>query len=364
MSPRSWRDRVRDGLRGLDPYHVPVDPVEVKLDANESPYPPPPGLLDEIAEAVRHAPLHRYPDPSASRLRALVADDLGQPPERLVFGNGSDELIALLCQTFAEPPPGRERGAVVYPAPSFVVFRTAALAAGLEPREAALGPRFEPDAGAVDAAVRGSDANLVFIATPNNPTGTRWPRDALERLVADHPSTVVIVDEAYGAYSGETHLDLIDRYPHCAILRTYSKVGLAALRLGVLVAQPELAHELEKVRAPYNLGLLPQLAGELAIGRYRAPLAAGVAEVIAERERLARALARLPGVEVFPSAANLLLLRVARAFEVWTRLLQQSVRVRNLDRPGALRGCLRVTIGIPEENRRFLEALTSALQEG
>jgi histidinol-phosphate aminotransferase len=183
----------------------------------------------------------------------------------------------------------------------------------------------------------------------------------VERVVAANPEAVVVVDEAYAAYAGTSHLDLVERYPHCAVLRTYSKVGLAGLRLGVLVARPELVHELEKVRGPYNLGLLPQLAGELAIGRFRDQLVAHVDAVVAEREALAAALAALPGVEVFPSGANLLLLRVADASRLWQGLLDRSVLVRNLDRPGPLRGCLRVTIGTPEENRRFLAAFADAL---
>lgn len=358
----SWRERVRGSLRGLTPYHVPEATAAVKLDANESPFPPPPGLLAALADAVASVHLERYPDARAGKLRALVAADLGQAPERLVFGNGSDELIALLCQTFAEPRPGEMHARMTYPAPAFVVFCTAALAAGLEVVEAPLGPRFEADPVALDETIRRARPNLVFLATPNNPTGTAWPRRAVEELVAAHPDVLVVVDEAYAAYAGTSHADLVEDHPNCVVLRTYSKVGLAGLRLGVLVAQPEVAHEVEKVRPPYNLGLLPQLAGAIALGPFREALRAHVAEVVAEREALREALAGIPSVEVFPSAANLLLLRVADAPRVWSRLLEQSVLVRNLDRPGALRGCLRVTVGTPSENARFLDALRAAVE--
>ena len=358
----SLLDRVRPALRAIRPYHVPPLRVEVKLDANESPYPSDPGLLAAFAEAARSAHFERYPDARANELRALVAEDLGQAPERLVFGNGADESIGLLCQTFAaSQQDSGGPGAMVYPGPSFVVYRTAAIAAGLEVIEAPLGPRFEADPAALDAAIARARPNLVFLATPNNPTGTRWDRADVERLIAAHPDVLVVVDEAYAAYARESFLDLVDHFENCAVLRTYSKLGLAGLRLGVLVAQPHVAHEVDKVRPPYNLGILPQLAGALALGPFRATLAAHVEAVIAERERLASALAGMAGVEVFPSAANLLLMRVAAAPEVWRRLVERGVLVRNLDRPGALAGCLRVTVGTPSENARFLDALRGSL---
>jgi histidinol-phosphate aminotransferase len=360
----SWRDRVREELGPLSPYHVPPVTVAVKLDANESPYAPPPALLEALAEEVRAAPLHRYPDPRAIALRALVAADLRQAPERLVLGNGGDELIGLLCSTFARPRPGQARAVVAYPAPAFAVFRTAAAAAGMDVVEAPLGPRFEPDEAALAGALARTPPSVVFLTTPNNPTGTVWPRAAVERIVAAHPDAIVVVDQAYGAYGGEDLRDLVDAHPHCVLLRTYSKVGLAGLRVGVLVAQPEVAHEVEKVRPPYNIDVLTQRAAVLVLGRFRASLEAHVAEVVAERERLGRALAAMAGVEVFPSGANLVLVRVGDAGRVWQGLLERSVLVRNLDRPGALAGCLRVTVGRPEENERFLAALREVLAGG
>lgn len=359
----TWRSRVRPELAALSAYHVPPLACPVKLDANESPYPPSPAFAAALGEALAHAPLHRYSDPRAGHLRTLCARELGQPEDRLLFGNGSDELIGLLCQTFAAPSDGRgaQPGAVAYPGPTFVVYRTAAVAAGLTVCEAPLGPRFEADPDALTEVIDRVHPNLVFVATPNNPTGTRWPRAALERLVFEHPDTVVVIDEAYAVYGGESHLDLVERAENCLVMRTYSKVGLAGLRLGVLVGQQAILSEVEKVRPPYNLGLLPQLAGELALGPFADELSAHVAEVVREREHLAEALRALPGVEAFPSSANLILLRVAEAQRVWRHLVEQGVLVRNLDRPGPLSGCLRVTVGTPEENHRFLAALTDAL---
>ena len=357
----SWLDRVRPALRAIDGYHVPPHPCTVKLDANESPYAPSEALSEAIAGAVRQAALHRYPDPQANRLRAVVAAHLGQPPARLVFGNGSDELISILCQTFAAPEHDGAPARVVFPGPSFVVYRIAALAAGLEVVEAPLGPCFEADEGALADAIERARPNLVFVATPNNPTGTRWPRASLERLAARFPDTILVIDEAYCEYGPEGaagHLDLVDRRANCLSLRTYSKVGLAALRIGVLVAQEAVAREVDKARGPYNLGALPQLAGELAIGPFQHELSRHVATVIAERERLAAALQQVPGLEVFDSAANLILVRAPDAPALWRALLDRGVLVRNLHRPGApLAHCLRITVGTPDENRALLSAL-------
>ncbi len=351
----SWRDAVRPELLPLAAYQVPSLPARIKLDANESPYVPPPELLAAIAEELPRQQWNRYPDRHALRLRTAVARDLGVAPTELLFGNGSDELIGLLCQTFAARP------AIVYPAPSFVVYRTAAAGAGLRAVEAPLGSRFAADGAALERAIAEARPSLVFVATPNNPTGTEWPRAVLEEIVAAHPDTVFVLDEAYCAYARTSLLELVAHWPHCAVLRTYSKIGLAGLRVGVLIAQEPLIAEVDKVRPPYNLGALPQLAAALALERFRSALFAHVEEIIAERERLAQALSMLPGVEVFPSSANLLLIRVRDAARIWQSLVDRGVLVRNLDRPGPLAGCLRITVGTPDENREFLASLRSVV---
>jgi histidinol-phosphate aminotransferase len=279
----------------------------------------------------------------------------------LVIGNGSDELLALLCQTFAEPRPGKRAACLVYPGPSFVVYRTAALAAGMVPVEAPLGPRFEPQPEALAEAIAREDPTLVFVATPNNPTGTLWPLETLEQLARAHRRCVFLIDEAYVVYSGVSAMHLVDELEHVAILRTYSKIGLAGLRIGCLIAQPALCAEVEKVRPPYNLSTLDQTAATVAIRRFGPELVRAAAEVVSQREVLAAALERRPGVEVFPSAANLLLVRVAEATRVWKGLLERGVLVRCFDRPGPLAGCLRVTVGTAAENGRFLIALDEVL---
>ena len=355
----SWRERVRKELRSMSAYPAPKWSCAVKLDANESPFIPSPEFSTALAEAVQGAPLNRYPDAHASNLRALIAADLHQPEDRLVLGNGGDEIIGLLCQTFAEPANGQPRASIVYPAPGFVVFRSAAIAAGMNVVEASLGPRMEADAEDLSDKIESTNPNLVFLASPNNPTGTVWPRAVVEELVKSHPGPLWILDHAYLAYGGDDLTSLVESTDSCAVLRSYSKVGFAGLRIGVLIARPEVCAEIEKLRLPYNVGVLNQLAGALAIGRFRAELSTHVKEIVNERERVRTALEAMTGVEVFPSGANLLLMRVKNAAEVWRELVERSVLVRLFD-SGRLAGCLRVTIGTVEENDRFLAALRAA----
>src|SRR5262249_36946949 len=173
------------------------------------------------------------------------------------------------------------------------------------------------------------------------------------------PDILVVADEAYVEYSGVSYLDLVARHPNLVVLRTLSKIGLAALRVGYLVTDPALAREVEKIRPPYNVGALNQAAATFLLGRHRDALRAPVARVVAERERLVAALAAFPGLEVSPTRANFVLVRAPEATALWQQLVERGVLVRNFDRPGQLAGCLRITVGTPEENDLLLTALRS-----
>jgi histidinol-phosphate aminotransferase len=360
----SWRDLVRAPLRPATPYHVPSYPNAIKLDANESPFPLSSAVRESVAAAIARAELHRYPDAGAHELHGVLGERLGVGGNELALGNGSDELIGLLCAAFGEPRRLERPATILYPSPSFVVFRTAALAHGLEVIEVPLGPRFEPDEAALLAAVAERKPNLIFLATPNNPTGTVWPRHTIERLLVEHPDVITVVDEAYLAYGdAPSAVELTRQHPHCVCLGTLSKIGLAGLRVGYLVGQREVIAEVEKVRPPYNLSTPAQLAAVAILSRHRAELDSHFAEVKRERERLRAALSALSGVEVFPSGANFLLVRVAEARALYQALAERGVLVRCFDQ-GPLRGCLRVTIGTPEENAWLLDALRAVWKVG
>ncbi len=353
---------VPDAIRAMARYEVPHPPgIVAKLDANESPFALAPDIAAELGGVLAGVALHRYPAGDSPALRALISREHDVAPDALVFGNGSDELIALVIAAFSRAQ-GAARPRVVYPSPSFAVYRIAAASHGADAVEVPLCADFTLDEAALAGTLAAAPANVVFFALPNNPTGTLFPPEAVLATAAQHPDVVVVSDEAYFEYAGVTLLGELPRYPNLVVLRTVSKIGLAALRCGYLVAHPDLAREVEKVRPPYNLGSLNQVAAAWLLERHGPSLRARAAEVVAERDRLAVDLAAIVGVTLFPSRANFLLFRVADARACWTRLVERGVLVRNLDRPGALAGCLRVTVGTREENELFLSAQREAMR--
>ncbi len=333
--------RVPEALRGQAAYHVPQPPVlRAKLDANELPYALPAELRARLGAALAEVPIERYPDPRARALRELVARQLGVAEDQLVFGNGSDELIAMLASAFAGP--------VLYPAPTFVYYRLAAVARGLPTVEVPLDARFELDEAALLRAVDDARPSVVFLALPNNPTGTLWRMDFALELAARHRDTCVVSDEAYFAYSGRTNLPQLVAHPNLVVMRTLSKVGMAGLRVGYTISSPAIAALLEKLRPPYNLSSLDQRAAVFLLTEAAEWCAARAAEVVAERARLAGELARYG--EVFASEANLILVRFARD-GVAAALADRGIGVRSF--PFGVR----ITVGTPEDNALLLAAL-------
>jgi histidinol-phosphate aminotransferase len=362
---------VTPELRGNVPYHVPAPVgIRAKLDANELPYPLPPELAGGLAVALAESSLERYPLADAGELRAAAARTMGVPPEQVVFGNGSDELIAMLCAAFAAPRPGRERAAILYPWPTFVYYRIATTIRGLDAVEVPLEDDFSLDHGKLEAALAARRPNIAFFALPNNPTGTLWSPEWVAELAANNPDVIVVSDEAYIAYGGRTLLPRLAELPNLVVMRTLSKIGMAGLRVGFLTAHPMIIGELEKVRPPYNLGTLPVRAATWLLTHAADWIEARTRAVAAERPALAAALAQLPGVRVFDSEANLVMIRIGaagdgRATAVWKALRERGILVRTFDRPGnstdPLSGCLRITVGTPDENRLLLAELAAIL---
>jgi histidinol-phosphate aminotransferase len=360
--------RVPEVLRGSSAYHVAQPPrVVAKLDANELPYGFPPELRHKLATALSEVALERYPDPNARRLRALLVERLNCEAgvnitgENIVFGNGSDEVIALLANAFPGP--------LLYPSPSFVYYKLAAIARGLPAVEVPLTDRFELDESALVASIASYHPSVVFLALPNNPTGTLWrPQIALE-LAARFRDTVIVSDEAYLAYAAVSNLGALREHPNLVVMRTFSKIGLAGMRVGYTIQSKAIAHVLEKVRPPYNVSSLDQRVAEFALEHAMDWCEAQAGHVVAERGRLAPALAA-KGFDVFPSAANLLLVRVPAAGfapsdgsapldapALYAKLLAAGIVVRFFGTAGALAGCLRITVGTPVENDSLLNAL-------
>ncbi len=357
--------RVPAALRAIAAYHVPQPPqLRAKLDANELPYAMPAELRARLGAALAEVPIERYPDPAARELRAVVAAQLGVAGDQLTFGNGSDELIALLCSAFGpetrgEPGSLHSGGGVLYPVPSFVYYRLAAVARGVAHIEVPLDARFELDEPAMIRAIETHRPGVVFLALPNNPTGTLWRMEFALELAARFRDVAIVSDEAYLAYSGRTVLAELGAHPNLIIMRTLSKLGMAGLRVGYSIASPAIAGLLERVRPPYNVSALDQAAAVFLLREASAWCAARAADVVVERGRLATALAALPGVEVFSSAANLVLIRFAGAAVAHQMLADRGISVRSFAvGPGPLVDCLRVTVGTPEQNSQLVAALT------
>lgn len=354
--PEKPEDIIRSEIIALKAYHVPDSSGMVKLDAMENPYALPAALQAEVARAAGSAELNRYPDPTATRLKARLREAMQIPPGMdVLLGNGSDEIIQMLTMAVARP------GAVVLGLePSFVMFRMIAAFCGVRFSGVPLKPDFSLDADAMLAAIAEHRPALVFIAYPNNPTGNLFDEAAVTRILEAAPG-MVVVDEAYHAFAGRSFMPRLADYPNLLVMRTLSKLGLAGLRLGLIAGAGAWLSHVDKVRLPYNVNELTQLVAEKVL-QHQELLAQQAAAIKAERARLFDELKRMPGVRPFPSDANFILFRTGRAERVFNGLRQHGILIKNLhgSHP-SLADCLRVTVGTPDENVRFLDALSKTV---
>ena len=342
----------RREIAGLRAYETESAAGLVKLDANENPYPPPPEVMERVSAAAAALALNRYPDPEAAELRGLLAVRSGWRREGILLGNGSDELILLLLAAC-----GGEGATLLVPTPTFSMYRHIALALGWHVEEVPLTTAFGLDEETLLSRAAACSPRLTVFASPNNPTGNLFDRGAMERYLRA-ATGIVVIDEAYHDFAGGSIVELLGRHPNLVVLQTLSKIGLAALRLGVLLADPQLVRELNKVRLPFNVGSFSQAAARAVL---EAPgfLEGQVRTLLAERTRVVAALGHLPGVTTFPSDANFILLRTDRpSRDVFEELRRRGVLIRDLgSQPGLLERCLRVTVGTPAENDAFLHAM-------
>ncbi|HEV8245870.1 MAG TPA: histidinol-phosphate transaminase [Polyangiaceae bacterium] len=356
-------DLLRPELAELKPYLPTLGDFHVRLDANEAPPLFPGHVRDRLQQALSEVECERYPDPLMAELRAAIARHTGVSSEEVLAGVGSDEIISLLLTVLARPRPGSDAASIVTTTPSFVMYKLSARVRGQRVLEVPLDAEWDIAGEALVRAIEFGQPHVVFIASPNNPTGTMASRDRLAKVIEAAPSSLVVVDEAYVDYADRDQLDLYRRYPNVALLRTLSKIGFAALRVGWLVARPELVAEVDKARLPYNLNSYSQKVATLALSELGPAIKTVLGTVIGERERLAAELAKLPGLIVTPSQANFLWFRSERpASEVFSGLCARKVLVRSFhERGGRLAHQLRVTIGTPEENDEFLRCLREVM---
>jgi len=357
---------IRPEVRALKAYAVQSAAGLIKLDAMENPFSLPEGLRDELGVALARAELNRYPPAGADALRATLRAAMKVPDGfELMLGNGSDELIHLIIQACARPD-----AVVLAPAPAFVMYEASSMANRVAYVGVPVKPDFTLDLEAMLAAIALHAPAVLFLAYPNNPTGTLYSDTDIEAILRAAPGLVVI-DEAYQPFAAASFMQRLPEFENLLVMRTLSKLGLAGIRLGYMAARPALIAEFDKLRPPYNINVLTQVAAGVVL-RHKDVLDAQAALLCEQRGLVASALAALPGVVVYPSAANFLLIRVAasasaveaseRAGQVFSQLREQGVLIKNMSAAHPLlSGCLRLTIGSPEENQQLLQAMRATL---
>jgi histidinol-phosphate aminotransferase len=357
-------DILRPELAELVAY-VPANPsgIRVRLDANEAPPPASPAIRDTVASAIARVALERYPDARALELKEAIASRTGAPAESLVVGTGSDEIIALLATACARPRTGMPVATFVAPTPTFVMYRVTARAHGLRAVEVPLDAAWDLDAAAMAKAIEMMQPNVVFVATPNNPTGNRMTESKLEAVIAAAKDSLVVIDEAYVDYAaGPSLRTLRGRHRNVAVLRTLSKLGLAALRVGWLEADESVVRALDRARQPFNVSATSQAAAAAVLRDAWGAVKVHVTGVVLERERVVAGMREMPKIQPMPTEANFVWVRCEEdARGVHEKLAARGVLVRSFHAAGGrMAKHLRVTIGTREENDAMLEALREA----
>ncbi|TLM98186.1 histidinol-phosphate transaminase, partial [bacterium] len=329
--------------------------VPVKLDANENPYQFSERLLQELFAELAVLPLNRYPDPNARDLKEVLAAKLDITADRILLGNGSDEILQALMLPFWS-----EGAKLMVPVPTFGMYAIIGRMVGYEVLAVPLDDAFDLCADEMISLAGREGVKLIFLASPNNPTGNCFSEERIIALL-EQTDAVVVVDEAYAAFSGQDFLPKLARYENLVVLRTLSKIGLASLRLGMMFAARDLVYEVNKARLPYNVNSLSQKAAAFILER-DGELCEQVARIVEGREWLVSEMRNIPGIHVYHSDANIILFRTPGPDkEIFRRILEQGVLIRNLSRPGRLYNCFRVSVGTEEENRLFVAALRKSL---
>jgi histidinol-phosphate aminotransferase len=351
---------IRPDVLAMHAYAVAPSEGLIKLDAMENPFSLPDALARGLGEHLASVALNRYPPGNLDAFRQRLGDAFGLPPgQALTLGNGSDELIHLLIQACAKP------GATVMAAwPSFTMYRISAQLNGCRFVGVDLDKHFQLDVPRMLDAITHHQPALIFLSYPNNPTGNLFDRSAIERVLAAAPGLVVL-DEAYLPFAQTTWIGELPHRGNLLVLRTLSKLGLAGLRLGYLCGSAAAIRQIDKVRPPYNVNVLTLAAVEFLLD-HQAEFDHQAALLRATRSALEADLRAMPGLTVFASAANFLLFRVAPPYAapaVFATLRERGVLIKDVSgMHPLLGGCLRVTVGTPDECRSFADALRDGLR--
>jgi histidinol-phosphate aminotransferase len=351
---------VRPEVLAQSSYYVPDSKNMVKLDAMENPYGLPESLRAALGAHLAQVALNRYPVPSYRTLKQKICQHFGVPSGfDVLLGNGSDELISMMSVACAKPG-----ATVIAPIPTFVMYAISAQFAGMQFVGIPLRADLSLDLPALLAAIKQHRPALVFLANPNNPTGSWFAEEDLVQVIqAMSDCGLVVVDEAYQPFAPGTMMSRLPEFSNLVVMRTASKLGWAGLRLGYMSASGEILAEIDKVRPPYNINVLTAAAAEFLLDHL--PLFdAQATQICEQRSELMAALSNLPSVHAFPSQANFVLIRVPNSEQIFNKLLEHKILVKNVGKMhDLLKDCLRVTVSTPDENRLFIDALKAALKQ-
>ncbi|MBN2372212.1 histidinol-phosphate transaminase [bacterium] len=348
---------LRDGVGGLAPYKIEDHPCAIKLDANESPFSIDWTKWPDVLDGLRKIDLNRYPDPSAGKIRSVLSDYMRWPVEKIVLGNGSDELIQYILMAF-----GGFNRPVYAPHPGFAMYRIISIAMGQEFRSITLEDGFElPSNKEFLEELSDVRQKIVFIASPNNPTGNCFDRERILSVIK-HTNGLVCIDEAYHDFDeGIGFLDILPEFKNLVILRTLSKIGMAGLRVGILLANDYVISAISKVRLPYNLNAISQFLA-LAVLNHKDIILDMNQTIKKNRVWLAEKMQRIKGIKIFPSQANFILFTSEFCVEaIYKELLSEGVLIKVFPPDGKWPGFLRVTVGTEDECKIFIHMLEKVL---
>lgn len=355
---------IRAEIRNVSSYHVPVAEGMIKMDAMENPYSWPEAMKVAWLEKLHELAVNRYPDASCRHLEVLLRQVM-QIPDTLavLFGNGSDELIQIICMALMDNKTrDTVSNTVLSVTPSFVMYHMIANFLGMNHEGVPLKSDFSLDTEVLLTSIARCKPAVIFIAYPNNPTGNLFDEQILLKIIEQAPGLIVI-DEAYHPFAKKSFLHKVLQHEQLLVMRTVSKMGLAGLRLGYLIGHPKWLSELNKVRLPYNINVLTQVSAEFAFQNI-GELDRQAKLIRAARETLYADLQSIKNIQVYPSAANFILFRTPdnQAAEIDKGLRERNLLIKNLDSTSPfLKDCLRVTVSTPEENAVFLKALREVL---
>lgn len=345
------KELIKESVMNLKPYKVTKQNYRIKIDANESPY----NIFEDIGSLVlsrlSEQDLNRYPDNDAAGLKKTLAEYVGVEEESILCGNGSDELLKIIIDTFVD-----KEDVVVTHSPSFAMYKVMTGIAGGKLIEVQGNEDFSIDINAIISKANKNKAKVIFLCTPNNPTGRIVDREDIIRVL-DNTSSIVVVDEAYFEFFGETIIDKIKDYEKLIVLRTLSKAfGLAGLRIGYVAANKELIEIISRVKAPYNLNSISQYIGERVLDNKEIAFKY-IEKLKYERDKLFIELEKIKGVQAIPSNSNFILIRVSKYQYLTKRFREEKINIKGFGTEGLLKNCIRLTVGTDRENIEVLRIL-------